>query len=153
MNQETKEALKEFFSGQLKLNQLGIIHSRDYIGDIGKYLCTVTYDLELPKRGQQARQAHYEGYDGMIGTSKIQVKINNCPLGTPVPLSEPFEYDELIVVLGPNCKLRPDNIQDDFIFYKFTREEALKKFKLPGGKYVGGKSLFSQEHDKVLNLT
>lgn len=153
MNQETKEALKEFFSGQVKLNRLGIIQSRDYIGDIGKYLCTVMYDLELPKRGQQARQAHYEGYDGMIGTSKIQVKINNCPLGTPVPLSEPFEYDELIVVLGPNCKLRPDNIQDDFIFYKFTREEALKKFKLPSGKYVGGKSLFSQGHDKVLNLT
>jgi len=153
MNQETKEALKEFFSGQIKLNRLGIIQSRDYIGDIGKYLCTVMYDLELPKRGQQARQAHYEGYDGMIGTSKIQVKINNCPLGTPVPLSKPFEYDELIVVLGPNCKLRPDNIQDDFIFYKFTREEALKKFKLPSGKYVGGKSLFSQGHDKVLNLT
>ena len=153
MNQETKEALKEFFSGQIKLNRLGIIQSRDYIGDIGKYLCTVMYDLELPKRGQQARQAHHEGYDGMIGTSKIQVKINNCPLGTPVPLSEPFEYDELIVVLGPNCKLRPDNIQDDFIFYKFTRAEALKKFKLPSGKYVGGKSLFSQGHDKVLNLT
>jgi len=153
MTQETKEALKEFFSGQIKLNQLGIIQSRDYIGDIGKYLCTVMYDLELPKRGQQARQAFYDGYDGLIGTSKIQVKINNCPLGTPVPLNEPFQYDELIVVLGPNCKLRPDNIQDDFIFYRFTREEALKKFKLPSGKYVGGKSLFSQGHDKVLNLT
>ncbi len=152
MNQETKEALKEFFSGQVKLNRLGIIQSRDYIGDIGEYLCTVIYDLELPKRGQQTRQAPYEGYDGVIGTSKIQVRINNCPLGTPVPLSGPFEYDELIVVLGPNCKLRPDNVQDDFIFYKFTREEALKKFKLPSGKYVGGKSLFSQGHDKVLNL-
>jgi len=153
MNQETKDALKEFFSSQIKLHRLGIILSRDYIGDIGKYLCTVMYDLELPKREQQAHQTHYEGYDGMIGTSKIQVKINNCPIGTPVTLSEPFEYDELIAVLGPNCKLRPDNIQDDFIFYKFTREEALKKFKLPSGKYVGGKNLFSQGHDKVLNLT
>jgi len=153
MNQETKEALKEFFSGQIRLNRLGIIQSRDYIGDIGKYLCTAMYDLELPKRGQQARQAHYEGYDGMIGTSKIQVRINNCPLGTPIFLSEPFEFDEVIVVLGPNCKLRPDNIQDDFIFYRFNKEEALKRFKLPSGKYVGGKSLFSQGHDKVLNLT
>ena len=153
MNQETKQALKKFFSGQIKLHRLGIIQSRDYIGDIGKYLCTVMYDLELPKRGQQTHQANYEGYDGMIGTSKIQVKINNYPSGTPVTLNEPFECDELIVALGPNCKLRPDNIQDDFIFYKFTRDEALKKLKLQSGKYVGGKSLFSQGHDKVLNLT
>jgi len=153
MNQEAKEALKKFFSGQIKLTQLDIIHSRDYIGDIGKYLCQVAYDLEIPKRGQQTRQVHYEGYDGMIGTSKIQVRVNNCPLGTPVPLGKPFEFDEVIVVLGPNCKLRPENVRDDFIFYRFTKEEALVKFKLPSGKYVGGKSLFSQGHDKVLNLT
>ena len=153
MNQETKEALKDFFSAQIKLTQLGIIQSRDYIGDIGKYLCKVMYNLELPKRGWQARQAHYDGYDGMIGTSKIQVQVNNCPIGSPVTLDEPFEYDELIVVLAPNCKLRPENIHDDFIFYKFTRDEALKKFRLPNGKYIGGRSLFSQGHDKVLNLT
>lgn len=153
MNQETKEALKQFFSGQKKLNQLGAIQSRDYIGDIGRYLCQIVYNLELPKRGQQARQALYDGYDGMIGASKIQVRINNCPLGTPVRLAEPFKCDELIVVLGPNCKLRPEDIQDDFIFYRFTREEALKRFKTPSGKYIGGRSVFAQRHDKVLSLT
>ena len=147
MNQETKEALKEFFSAQKTLNQLGIIHSRDYIGDIGRYLCQVMYNLEITKSGRQA------GYDGTIGTSKIQVTINNCPIGTPVILGEPSEYDELIVLLGPNCSLRPENIPDDFIFYRFTREEALKKFKTPGGKYIGKKTLFSQGYDKVLSLT
>ncbi len=147
MNQETEKALKQFFSAQKKLNQLGIIHSREYLGDIGRYLCQVMYNLELPKSRRQA------GYDGMIGTSKIQVKINNCPIGTPVRLSEPFEYDELIVVLGPNCLLRPENIQDDFIFYRFTREETLKKFKTPSGKYIGGRSVFAQGYDKVLSLT
>ncbi len=146
MNQETKKAVKEFFSATKKLNQLDIIGSRDYIGDIGKYLCQVMYNLELPKSGRQA------GYDGMIGTSKVQVKINNCPIGTPVRLSEPFEYDELIVVLAPNCFLRPENIEDDFIFYRFTKGEALKRFKTPSGKYIGGRSVFSQGHDKVLSL-
>ena len=49
MNQETKEALKQFFSAQKQLNKLGIIHSREYLEDIGRYLCHAMYDLELPK--------------------------------------------------------------------------------------------------------
>jgi len=147
MDNEAEEALKQFFSAQKKLNQLGIIHSRDYIGDVGRYLCQVAYDLELPKSPRQA------DYDGMIGTSKVLVRINNCPIGTPVRLTEPAEYDELIVVLGPSCFLRPENVEGDFIFYRFTRDEALKKFKFSSGRYIGGRSTFSQGHDKVLNLT
>jgi len=147
MNQETKVTLEQFFSATKKLNQLGIIRSRDYIGDIGKHLCKVMYNLELPKPGQQAQ------YDGTIDTSKIQVRVNNCPVGTPVRLDESMEFDEVIVVLAPNCKLRPENVQDDFIFYKFTREEALKKFKLSSGRYIGGRETFSQGYDKVLSLT
>ena len=147
MNRETKEALKQFFSAQKKLNQLGIIQSKEYLRDIGRYLCQVMYHLELPKSTRQA------GYDGMIGTSKVHVRINNCPIGTPVRLSEPFDYDELIVVLGPNCFLRPENVEGDFIFYRFTREEALKKFKTSSGKYIGGRSAVSQGYDKVLSLT
>jgi hypothetical protein len=147
MDNEAEEALKQFFSAQKELNQLGIIHSRDYIGDIGRYLCQAAYDLELPKSPRQA------DYDGMIGTSKVQVRINNCPIGTPVRLAEPAEYDELIVVLGPHCFLRPENVEGDFIFYRFTRDEALKKFKSSSGRYIGGRSTFSQGHDKVLNLT
>ena len=147
MNQETKEALEQFFSAQKKLNQLGIIHSREYLGDISRYLCQGIYDLELAESGQQA------GYDGMIGTSKIQVRANNCPVGTPVRLNEPFEFDELIVVLAPNCFLRPENFQDEFVFYRFSIEEALKKFRTPSGEYIGGKDLFSQGYDRVLNLT
>ena len=146
MDHETKEALKQFFSSQKELNQLGIIHSRDYIGDIGRYLCQVMYNLELPKSPRQL------GYDGTIGTSKVQVRINNCPIGTPVRLDDTIEFDELIVVLGPNCKLRPENIEDDFIFYRFIREEALKKFKASSGRYIGGRDTFSQGYDRVLSL-
>ena len=147
MNQETKEALKQFFSAQKELYQLGVIQSREYLGDIGRYLCQVVYNLELPKSRRQA------GYDGTIGTSRVQIKINNCPIGTPVRLSEPFEYDELIVILGPNCFLRPDNIEGDFIFYRFSREKALIRFKTSSGKYIGDRSVFSQGHNEVLSLT
>ena len=147
MDNEAEEALKQFFSAQKKLNQLGIIHSRDYIGDIGRYLCQAVYGMEPVKSPWQA------GYDGTIDSSKVQVRINNCPHGTPVRLAEPAEYDEVIVVLGPNCFLRPENVDGDFIFYRFTREEALKRFKFLSGRYVGGRGTFSQGHDKVLNLT
>ena len=64
-----------------------------------------------------------------------------------------IEYDELIVVSGPNCSLRPENITDDFLFYRFTRDEVIKRFKTIDGKYVGGKELFSKGCDKVLSLT
>jgi len=153
MNQETEEALKEFFSAQKKLNQLGIIHSFDYLGDCARYLCQVMYGLELPKQARRALQAQHDGYDGMIGTSKVQVRYNNCPDGVPVRLVEPFGFDELIVVLAPNCYLRPKEFQNEFVFYRFTKEEALKKFKKPGGKYIGGRTLFSKGYDKVLSLT
>ena len=115
--------------------------------DIGRYLCQVVYDLEVPKASQRA------SHDGMIGASKVQVRINNCPIGTPVRLDDTIEFDELIVVLGPNCKLRPENIEDDFIFYRFAREEALEKFKTASGQYIGGRSAFAQGYDKVLSFT
>lgn len=146
MNQETKIALKDFFSAQKKLNQQGIIRSKNYLDDIGRYLCKVMYNMELVKSRQQI------GYDGTIGTSKVLVRINNCPIGTKVRLVEPFEFDELIVVLASNSLLRPESIDDDFIFYRFTRDEALNKFKTQRGNYVGGKELFSQKHDKALRL-
>jgi len=146
MDNEVKEGLSQFFSAQKRLNQLGIINSRDYIGDIGRYLCQAVYNMESVKNPWQA------GYDGMIGTSKVQVSINNCPHGTPVRLAEPAEYDEVIVVLGPNCFLRPQSLHGDFIFYRFTREEALKKFKFSSGRYIGGRSTFAHGHDKVFSM-
>ena len=64
-----------------------------------------------------------------------------------------MEWDELIVVLGPNCFLRPEGTQDDFVFYRFSREEVREAFKAARGSYVSGKSVFSRGHDRVLSLT
>jgi hypothetical protein len=146
MNQETVDALDRFFSAQKKLNELGIIRSRDYIGDVARYLCREVYNLEQSKG---RRTSH----DGTIGDSKIRVAVNNCPVGTKVFLQEPFEFDELIVVLGPNCKLRPAHLEGDFLFYRYTKDEAVSKFKTPKGNYIGGKDVFSEGHDRVLNLS
>ena len=147
MKKETREAIKQFFAAQKKLNELGIIRSKNYLEDISRYLCKIVYHLEY---AETARQAHY---DGTIGISKVRVKFNNCPTGTKIRLFEPIEFDELIVVLGPNSWLRPENTQDDFVFYRFTREEVLERFEKTDGVYVGGESTLSQGPDKVLSLT
>jgi hypothetical protein len=54
--------------------------------------------------------------------------------------------------LGPNCKLRPAQLEGDFLFYRYTKDETVSKFKTPRGNYIGGKDVFSEGHDRVLNL-
>jgi hypothetical protein len=147
MEREVADSLKQFFSAQKSLNELGIIHSRDYIGDIGRYVCTLAYGLKVPKGRRPT------GYDGKIGKSRIAVRLNNCPIGTPVRLMEPLDFDELIVVLGPNCLLRPEGVASDFIFYRFTPEEVRQRFKETESGYVGGRGAFDRTYDKALNLT
>ena len=147
MDKDVSAALGEFFAGQRKLNQLGIIHSRDYIGDIGRYLCQQVYGMEVPGGRPQP------GYDGTIGSSRIAVRINNCPTGTPVRVNEPLEFDELIVILGPHCFLRPEGVASDFIFYRFNPDEVRERFKATNGGYVGGRNAFDRGYDKTLNMT
>jgi hypothetical protein len=147
MEREVADSLKQFFSAQKRLNELDVIHSRDYIGDIGRYVCALVYGLEVPKRRRP------DGYDGKIGKSRVAVRINNCPIGTPVRLIEPLEFDEVVVVLGPNCMLRPEGVASDFIFYRFTPEEVRQRFRKTRNGYVGGRNAFDRTYDKALNLT
>jgi hypothetical protein len=146
LEREVANSLKQFFSVQKDLGELGVIRSRDYLGDIGRYVCQLVYGLKVPKRRKPT------GYDGKIGRSRVAVRLNNCPVGSPVRLAEPFDFDELIVVLGPNCKLRPVGVASDFIFYRFTPEEVRRRFKKTSGGYVGGGDVFDRTYDKALNL-
>jgi hypothetical protein len=147
MEHEVADSLKRFFSVQKDLSELGVIRSRDYIGDIGRYVCTLAYGLKIPRSRQPA------GYDGKIGKSRVAVRFNNCPVGSPVRLAWPLDFDELIVVLGPNCRLRPEGVASDFIFYRFTPEDVRKRFRKTKNGYVGGGDVFDRTYDKVLNLT
>jgi hypothetical protein len=146
MDQEVKRALRGFLAAQVQLAQLGVIHSRDYIGDIAKHLCTVAYGFE-PRRSRQPA-----GYDGTIGAIKTRVQVNNCPTGTKVMLAGPLEFEQLVVILGPNSTLRPDGLEDTFVLYRFTRQEVIEQFKTPGGRYIAGKRVFAQGYDRTLSL-
>lgn len=146
MEREVTDSLKQLFAAQKSLSELGIIKSRDYLGDIGRYVCTLTYGLKVPERKKSS------GYDGRIGKSRVAVRLNNCPVGNPVRLTESFDFDELIVVLGPDCLLRPEGVASDFIFYRFTADEVRRRFKKTRNGYVGGQDLFDRTYDKALNI-
>jgi len=60
MDRDVSSALGEFFSGQRKLNQLGIIHSRDYIGDIG----SVGHSFEVVVDPDDSEYRKAFGFDG-----------------------------------------------------------------------------------------
>ena len=147
MDRETSHLLGQFFSVQKALNERDVISSRDYIGDIGRYLCRLTYGLEVPRGRRPA------AYDGRIGSSRVAVRINNCPVGTPVRVTEPLGFDELIVVLGPNCLLRPEGVASDFVFYRLSPDQVRERFEATDGGYVAGRGAFNRSYDKVLNLT
>ena len=146
MDSETGRFLKQFFSAQKALNERDVISSRDYIGDIGRYLCRLTYGLEVSTGRRPA------AYDGMIGPLRAAVRINNCPVGTPVRVMEPLDFDELIVILGPNCFLRPEGVASDFVFYRLSADQVRERFKATKGGYLGGRGAFDRSYDKVLNL-
>ncbi len=134
MDARIKWALREFFNAQKGLSQLGVIRSRDYVGDIGRYLCQTVYDLEP-------------------GDDRFLIRFNNCPASTPVRLAEGAEFDQLLVVLGPNSWLRPQGVRAEFIFYRFSRPQVLEQFEATGGQWVGGRAVFEQEPDQVLRLS
>jgi len=146
MDSETSAVLARFFSDQKQLHELGVINSRDYIGDIGRYLCREVYGMEAPPGRSPA------GYDGTIGDSRVLVRPNNCPTGTPVRIPDSEDFDEVVVILGPNCFLRPPGVASDIIFYRFTREEARARFKATSGGYVGGRDAFDRTYNRALNL-
>jgi hypothetical protein len=66
-------------------------------------------------RFESRRSRQSADHDGTIGTAKTRVQVNNCPTRTKVRLTEPLEFEQLVVVLGPNSSLRPDGVEDALI--------------------------------------
>lgn len=147
MDEKVKSALRDFFTAQRKLHEFGVIGSKHYIDDIGVYLCSRIYRLEpVIKKGKDL------GYEGLIDTSRIAVRLTNCPTGTPVRIAAPVSFDELIVVLGPNSWMRPEGINAEFITYRLSKEEVLDRFRESNGIYSGDAGILPVQPDKLLSL-
>ncbi len=147
MDERVKSALKSFFKAQGELNELGVIGSKHYIDDIAVYLGSEVYGMEPVGKGQKGL-----GYDGMIGDSKVAVRLTNCPTGSPIRVPAPVAFDELIVVLGPKSWMRPESIDADFICYRLGKDEVLDRFKESNGMCLGDAEALPVEPDKVVSL-
>jgi len=119
MTDEEKQLIRDFFNFPNKLRDAGIVRSNNVLGDIGEWLCVQKCGLTLVESGRNA------DFDGYIEDKKVQVKLHNAPIGTNVDVGNPEKYDELIVILGKQSILRPQNSCDDgFLFYKFSAQEV-----------------------------
>jgi hypothetical protein len=147
MDEKVKSALRDFFAAQGKLHELGVIGSKHYIDDIAVYLCSRIYGMEPVGKREKGL-----GYEGLIGTSRIAVRLTNCPTGTPVRIAAPVAFDELIVVLGPNSWMRPEGIDAEFITYRLGKEEVLDRFQESNGIYTGDAGILPAQPDKLVNL-
>ena len=147
MDENVRSALRDFFTAQGKLHEFGVIGSKHYIDDIAVYLGSELYGMEPVEKGQKGL-----GYDGMIGDSKVAVRLTNCPTGTPVRIPAPVAFDELVVVLGPKSWMRPEGIDAEFICHRLGKEEVLERFQESNGMYLGAVEALPTEPDKVVRL-
>ena len=147
MDENVKAALTDFFIAQGKLHEFGVIGSKHYIDDIAVYLGSELYGMEPVGKGKKGL-----GYEGLIGDSKVAVRLTNCPTGTPVRIPAPVAFDELIVLLGPKSWMRPKGIDAEFICYRLSKDDLLDRFRESNGMYLVDASALPAELDKVVSL-
>ncbi|MFY2558184.1 DUF6998 domain-containing protein [Corallococcus terminator] len=120
MTDEQMTAIGEFFAAAEKLKGLGIIRSDKYLGDIAEFLAVSQFGMTLASSGREP------GHDGIIEGRKVQVKFNG---GTSknIECGNPDDYDELIVVLGPNSIMRRPDITTHFAIYRIPSDTVRGK--------------------------
>lgn len=134
MTPEQESAILAFFESVACLEKLEVIRSSRFLGDIGEFMCSETFGTEL---SPQLRQ---RGHDGMSGEDRVQVKFNNSTKGNNINVGNPEDYEVLVVVIGPNSKLREkDHGPSQFRLYRYTNTEVLA-WKSQGGDFYCAKS-------------
>lgn len=127
MTEQQLAAIGEFFSAADKLKKLGIIRSDKYLGDIAEFIVVSQLGMD------QARSGREPGHDGHIKDKKVQVKFNGGSSIT-IECGDPNDYDELIVVLGPNSVMRTPDLTTPFAIYRIPSATVLNKPPHKDGK-------------------
>jgi hypothetical protein len=133
MTPEQEAAIARFFEAVDRLEDLKIIRSSRFLGDIGEFLCSDTFGTVL------VDELRLPGHDGTHDGKRVQVKFNNSPTGNNINVGNPDKYEELIVVLGPKSKLREeDHGSGEFRFYRFESNEV-RPWRTRGESYYCAK--------------
>lgn len=117
INQDQRKAIQEFFKSTLKLKETGVIRSSQYVGNVAEFICSHLYGVKLSKSQRE------EGLDGIDKKGrKVEIKYHGAPVGTNIVMSkykERHDFQDLIVILGPDSNLRPKDTQDNtFLVYR-----------------------------------
>lgn len=121
MKNEDIKAIHNFFKAVEKLQELGIVRSSKYLGDIGEFLASRSFSLKLT---ESQRQKHI---DAQKKGKKYQIKFHNAQVGTNINIGDPTKYDFLIIVIGPKSKIREDDHNEsEFRIYLFKKKEIMK---------------------------
>lgn len=130
MSPEQAAAIVSFFSAVERLQSLEVIRSSRYLGDIGEFLCHATDGTVL------VPQLRNPGFDGMSGDARVQIKFNNSPTGNNIDVGDPSGYDILVIIVGPQSKLRElDHRKDEYRHYRFLNSEVESWKSLSGRFY------------------
>lgn len=120
MTSDQETAIATFFEAVARLEELEIIRSSRYLGDIGEFLCSKAFGTEL------VPQLRQRGHDGMLGKDRVQIKFNNSTKGKNIDVGDPNDYEVLVVVIGAKSKLREvDHGPAEFRLYRYAKAEVL----------------------------
>ena len=134
MTPDQRIAITDFFQAVARLEELEVIRSSRFLGDIGEFLCKEGFGVIL---SDQLRQT---GHDGNDDSGRVQIKFNNSIKGTNIDVGDPNKYETLMVVIGPSSKLKEKNHgAHEFKLYRYTKDEVLS-WKSKGNKYYCAKT-------------
>ena len=140
-----KDSINEFFNVVNKLKQNGLFTSDKFLGDIGERVCELLYSLKLCESGREV------GHDGVCEKGlKYQIKFHNSLKRTNIALGNPEKYDFVLVVIGPESKIKKFT-DHKLAIYKFSSSEVKSSFKNSSGYSCGFKGLPSTP-DKEFQL-
>jgi len=142
MTDDQLKAITDFFDIATRLEELEVIRSSRYLGDIGEFLCKEKFDIDL-EEGLRS-----EGHDATDENGRIQIKFNNSTKGNNINVGNPTKYERLIIVVGPNSKLKEaEHLANEFRLYSFP-SSTVKTWLSPSRNYYCAKTKLRECSDK-----
>lgn len=114
--------LSDFFSVVQNLRQTNVLRSDRYLGDIGEFIASTIFDVELSINQRE------ETIDGEINGNTVQVKFNSSPTKTNINVGRARDYDLMILILSSSSKHFPINCNSDFVGYLIDQNSIISNF-------------------------
>jgi hypothetical protein len=123
IDDKERKLIKTFFEQPKEMEDAKLIRSSKYLGDIGEYLASKIYGIEL------ADNQKNQGYDGIRKDGKrFQVKLNNSKGSTNQEIGDPSKYDYLVLLITSNSLIYDEKYKDSNNFacvYKICKEDLV----------------------------